>query len=488
MLALGLMAGCTARLSTPGRAACPHEAHSQLGTAPVDNVNIVIFLVDTLRADRLGLYGYDDRPTSPRLDRLAEESVVFEHAYAPAPWTLPTVMSLLTSTYPCQHKVLHNRHRLGEAFDTLAEGLRALGYTTVSLYANPFAGPKYGLKPGFDIMKNRFRQQTDGPTVAAVLDEIEALPCFFYVHNTEPHNPYDYAPGHTDGFPDVSESERTWFARKHSEYRRLSSIDFRRRRPVGTTDNTAEQERVLDELDSRRDEYSKLYDAAVHAADEHIGSVVDVLKERGIWDETLFIIVADHGEEFGEHGGWLHDQSAYEELTHVPLIMRFPHGQFAGRRIGTAVSLIDVVPTIADYLEEPTLAEGAQGRSLLPLIRGDPGSEDLDFRVVGVRMNRKKYYRPWKESRGDTNVIVRYGSWKAIWNVELDTLELYDLTNSADEQQDLSATKPELASAMAAFARCWYQQCADQAGEPEDVTDELDEETLQDLRALGYID
>ena len=115
-------------------------------------------------------------------------------------------------------------------------------------------------------------------------------------------------------------------------------------------------------------EIDLLYDAAVLESDANLGSVIDELKETGRWDETLFILVSDHGEELGDHGGWLHDQSAYDELIRVPLVIRFPGDEFAGRRIEGPVSLLDIVPTIMDYLHRPELAANCRGQSLMPLL------------------------------------------------------------------------------------------------------------------------
>ncbi|MFQ5805212.1 MAG: sulfatase [Phycisphaerae bacterium] len=459
------------------------SAHSRSG-----EVNIVIFLIDTLRADRLGVYGYERRPTSPRTDALADESVVFEQAYAPSPWTLPTLVSLLTSTFPCEHNVLHNRHRLGDSFDPLAVRLKPLGYTTISLYANPFASPRFGLGRGYDVIVDLNRAQSDGQTVAAALDGCPTAPFFLYLHNTEPHNPYDYAPPHTDGFRDIPAQTRKWFDKQNTAYRRLSRVDFANKRSLGTTDNTAEQDRVLAALRSKLDDYRELYDAAVRAADRRLGSVIDVLKSRKLWDNTLFIILADHGEEMAERGGWLHDQSVYEELMRVPLIVRFPRGEYGGHRLRSVVSLVDVLPTIIDYLQEPELLHGTRGRSLMPLVRGEQPDEDRNFKIPGMRMNRKKYYRPWKESRGDTNLVVRRGDWKGIWNAEIDTFELYDLPNDPQEQHDVSAEHTELVSAMLRAARSWYEDCGSRAAETEEAPQQIDEQTLRSLRSLGYID
>ncbi len=447
--------------------------------------NVVIFLIDTQRADRLGTYGYDRRPTSPRIDALGREGVVFEQAYSPAPWTLPTVASLMTSVFPCEHRTLNDRDRLSESFDTLTSKLKRLGYTTLNLYSNPYAGPRFGVARDYDEIKHS--RHNDGPKVAKVLDRHPQTPFFLYIHNGEPHNPYE-APEHTDGFPDISQEIRKQVKNHSWAYRRLTRADFIKKRPIGTTDNTAEQQEEMAKLNALYDEYNELYDAAVRQADTYVGSVIDLLEQRGLWDNTLFILLADHGEELNEHGGWLHDQSAYQELTHVPLIIRFPHEQYAGRRVKSVVSLVDVLPTIFECLQEPSFAHGARGNSLLPLIRGDEPDDVDDFVVPSIRMNTKKHYRPWKESRGDINVVVRRGNWKGIWNVEPKIFELYHLSEDPWEQSEVSAENPELALAMRVFAKLWYINNKRDATERVTETDEPDEETMENLRSLGYVD
>lgn len=454
-------------------------------TDVADRPNVVIFLIDTLRADRLGVYGYDRRPTSPRIDTLARESVVFEQACAPSPWTLPTVVSLVTSTFPCEHGTLDNRQQLSRSLEPLAERFQRLGYTTLGSYANPFAGPDYGLDRGYDVLRSA--RKTDGKQVGRLLDEQPDRPFFLYIHNLEPHSPLVFAPAHTDGFRDVPRLTRNKIRTHYTLYRRATRVDFAEDRPLGTTDNTSRQDRYMAALTSMLDDYNELYDASVRLADERVSLVIDELKRRGLWDNTLFIVLSDHGEEMNEHGGWLHDQSVYEELVHVPLVVRFPSGQYAGRKLHTVVSLVDVLPTIFDFLETPEAARGARGRSLMPLIRGDESAAD-EFIVPAMRWNTKKYYRPWKESRGDINVVVRRGKWKGIWNVEPKTLELYNLTGDPGERHDISAATPKLAADMLLFAQAWFEECGTNAVEPPAKNADPDEETLQKLRSLGYID
>ena len=203
----------------------------------------------------------------------------------------------------------------------------------------------------------------------------------------------------------------------------------------------------------------------------------------------MIIFVSDHGEEMGEHGGWQHDHTVYEEQLRVPLIIRFPGGRYAGRRVTEVVCLVDLAPTIFDYLQRPDLAAGMRGRSLMPLVRGDSAPEPPELCVTAMRMNRKKYYRPYKETRGDSNFVVRDDRWKGILNAEVGTFELYDLAEDPLERVELSAQQPERAAAMRDYLEVFCAECF--AGAKEATTgglDELDEETLERLRSLGYVD
>jgi arylsulfatase A-like enzyme len=445
--------------------------------------NVVIVLIDTLRADRLGCYGHR-RASSPRIDALARDATVFEHANAPAPWTLPSIPSLLTGVLPCEHRVLRDGDRLPDGIETLAERLKRLRYATYSLFHNPYAGPLTGLQRGFDV--SRMTENSDGTAVDEFLGDGAPRPIFLYVHNTEPHNPYDARDEYIRPFGDVPPAVREELGRHSTAYRRLTRVDADADRPLGTTDNSALQIQALRDIDALGGAADVLYDAAVLEADGRVGSIIDRLVARGLWDDTLFILTADHGEEMGEHGGWQHDQSLYEELVHVPLIIHFPRGAHAGRRVGDVVGLIDVVPTVMDVLQRPDLTGAARGRSLLPLVR-DAARASTDEPVIdAVRINRKKYFRPWKEQRGDVNVAVRQAQWKAIWNAEPRTLELYDLSRDPGEHADVSGGYPQRAAIYRELAERFLTDCGPGGVAAGPAPAPLDEATRQRLSVLGY--
>ena len=457
---------------------------SDLGDQPP--ANVVIFLIDALRADRLKTYGYP-QATSPQMDALATRGVVFEQCNAPAPWTLPSVASLLTSTFPCEHGVLVDGQRIADSLEPLAARFKRAGYETASFYANGYAGPMAGLDRGYDRCQRS--SATGGVLVGEWLDGLGGQPFFLYVHNIEPHNPYNAPYRLVRLFGQVPLETKKAIRQGYLQYRKLTRADFGAKRPVGTTDNTFQQDRAMRQLAELQDDIHMLYDAAVRQADERVYTVVQALRQRGLWDRTLFIILSDHGEELADHGGWQHDHSVYQELVHVPLILRFPGGVYAGRRIVEVVTLVDVLPTIFDFLGRGELSSGSRGRSLMPLIRGDSSHGTDELSVTSMRINRKKYYRPYRETRGEVNLVIRRGSWKGIWNVEIETFELYDLSRDPGERSNLTAQQPKLTAALHGYAQEWLEACKPEAGQPAPSGDEgLDEETLESLRSLGYVE
>lgn len=453
---------------------------------PPPDVNVVVFLIDTLRADRLGAYGYKNRPTSPYIDQLAREGVRFENAYAAAPWTLPSVASLFTSTCICRHNTISRRTKLGVKIETLSEKLDRCGYDTYALYANGFLNPKFGLTRGFDFFAASPRN--NALKVGAALGPDPDTPLFLYVHNLEPHNPYHFAPPHTDGFRDVKDDVRARMRTHYDAWKKAVELDFHAGRDPGSTDVTEELEGHIAALNEMREDYSELYDASVRFADTHVGSTVKKLRDLKIWRKTLFIILSDHGEELGDHGGWLHDQSVYEEMLRVPLIIRFPAGEFAGKVVTEPVSLVDVLPTVMEYLGRSELTDqDAQGHSLMPLVRGQAAGWADEPIVVGMRVNVTNYYKKWREARGDVNIALRLGNWKGIWNVQPDTFELYDLVSDPRETSNRAGEHPAIVERLLNHARLWLDDCRSRSRDADDAGP-LDEETRKSLNAIGYVE
>lgn len=472
-------------LATATRRVAP-AAFARDNTATAGSVNVCVFLIDTLRADRVGAYGYDRRPTSPHMDALAQTGVVFEQAYAAAPWTLPSVASLMTSQFPCEHGLVATRQALAAHVETLPQLLQGLGFTTIGLYANTMVAPGFGFGRGYDFYRESICNE--GPQVAEARRLYAGRPFFLYVHNYEPHNPEYYAPPYTPGFRDVPQDVRDRMSRCYRAYRASVWGDYEAGQPPGTTDVRAVQETNVQAFAEMLDDYNELYDAAVRVADARLGSVIATLKQRGEWDNTLFILLADHGEELHDHGGWSHDQSVYEELVRVPLIVKFPQNAYAGTRVSDVVSLVDVLPTILDVLRKTDRATQARGTSLMPLVEGLVRVPETEVVIPAMRHNAMSNSPYWQERSGDVNVVVRQGQWKAIWNVRKSTIELYNLASDPHEQHDVAAEQPERAAVLRQAAEHWHKACGDRAAAAQNVqANELDEETIRRLRTLGYV-
>lgn len=409
-VSLGLGAGCA-----------PTTGHARGVEAP--EIDVVLFLVDTLRADRVGAYGYGSALT-PNIDALARSGVVFEQAYAAGPWTLPSVTSLHTSTYMCEHGVLVDRQRVPEVLETLGERMRRAGYETASYFTNPYAGPMTGLDRGFDL--HRRMHGTDATDVAPWLDEVEEVDgsAFLYVHNVEPHNPYDVPERYADRVSaPVDEMMREAVRSSYATLRHLGRIDWVNERPIGTTDTTILQRASLAFLDEIHDPVSEMYDAQVTHADERIGDLIAELKARGRWDRTLFVVVADHGEELGEHGGLEHGHTVYDELLRVPLMIAGP-GVRPGR-IEAPVSLLDLTPTLLD-LVGVAAPDDLVGRSL----RGALSGGALSAQPIGAG-------------------FVLYGedAWAVVdggqkWSVRGGAAQRFDLAADPGEQRPAAVSDP----------------------------------------------
>jgi arylsulfatase A-like enzyme len=439
--------------------------------------HVLLYLVDTLRSDRLGAYGYG-RPTSPTIDRLAEHAIVFEDAFAPAPWTLPSVVSLMTSTSPLDHGVLETGQRIGPHLVPLHRRLAAMGFQTGAFVANPLAGRKVGLGEGYDHFRNLRSKPGPGVAVDRWLDQASPGPKFIYVHTIEPHRPLQ---------PPVEFVERFGKPRHVARINALLNRYGQLQRAAPQRGSRDEQQAVLGHVLQLKRAIDDLYDGEVAWADARLGEVIEVLKRRGMWNRTLLVLVSDHGEEFLEHGGLMHGHSLYAEVAKIPMIWRFPEDRWGGRRVEGPVTLLDVVPTLLDYLGESGAIEGLQGRSLLPRIRGEaPATEPV---VTSVRANRAAYFGPFKNLRGELNIAVVDGRWRGIWNVEGDSFELYDVEVDPLEVVDRAAEETSVVARLRAETQRWLaaRPPLEDAG-PLEETEPWSPESLEQLRTLGYVD
>ncbi len=426
------------------------------GEPPADSAvrrpNIVLYVVDTLRADRLGVYGYG-KPTSPRLDAFAASALVFENAYAQSSWTRPAMASLFTGLLPPAHRTVGRRSVLPEEAVTLAEILTANGYEGMGLVRNPNVGRTFGFAQGFSRFRSedRDRDETMLDRVRLWLDARQSGegPFFLYLHAIDPHGPYDPAPEFEQMF-DAGDAP--------AHYRTVRYLLELNRGEVEPDEGTAEA-------------LSRLYDAEVAQNDRAFGELLDELTARGLAEGTAVIYVSDHGEEFEEHGRWEHGVSLYEEVLRIPLVMRLPG--VPARRIETPAQHVDLLPTLLGYLGIDRPA--TDGRDLLAeRRRGDDPPDvythlDVDgHRASSVIRGRYKLVLPQSPSQGTAP-------------------KLFDLETDPGELEDLASARPGIVERMLALL-------ADRglAGDVEPAVEiddaRIDEDLRRRLRALGYVD
>ena len=329
--------------------------------------NILLISIDSLRADHLGCYGYD-KDTSPVLDSLAASGALFENTISTTSWTLPAHMSLLTSMDISVHGVGRDGVSLHPSIGTVTQRLKKEGYATACFCSSPYMNPAFGFDRGFDLYRNidledekikdtilpppeerdAVHEDITSPRITDLaidwLENHHSRPFFLFLHLWDVH--YDYIPP--------------------APYDRLFDPDYQ-----GGIDGKdyIHNDEVNPEMDPRDlNHIIALYDGEIAYVDHHIGLIVKKLKKLRIFDRTLIVVTADHGDEFFEHGGKGHRNTLYDEVTMIPLIVHFPDEISMAVRILNQVSIIDIAPTILD-LAGITVPGQMQGSSLAPLLK-----------------------------------------------------------------------------------------------------------------------
>jgi arylsulfatase A-like enzyme len=452
---------------------------------------VLLISIDTLRADHLGIYGYP-RPTSPVIDGLGREGVVFEDANSTSPWTLPAHASMLTGLYPNRHGAIGGGRRLHETIPTLATVLASRGYRTAAAVNSIRVGRLYGLSRGFQefLYVEEVADRVSPSTWITDrglewMREFRDDRLFLFLHYFDVHSNYTSLPEHErrfvapyDGKADGSAAQLFLFGLDPK------LLDECRANPEQEACRTWARARIdpsvarieFDEADRRH--LIDLYDAGVRQMDAELGRLFDSLRREGLLDECLLILTSDHGEEFLDHGGVSHSHTQYQELLQVPLILRGP-GIPAGTRVATPVTLVDVVPTVLAALGEQAPIE-PDGFDLAPLWRGGVGSHDSD----GESPFRERHLFAEADSRqGVSNVTrsIRRGRYKLHVNRLTGGTELYDLERDPGEQTDIAEREPAVVAAL-------HEALLSRTGSaPQGETVELSSEDIEQLRSLGYL-
>jgi arylsulfatase A-like enzyme len=452
--------------------------------------SVLLVTVDTLRADFVGVYG-SPIPTTPNIDALAEQGLLFEDCTVQWPKTWPSVASFLTGAYPSTTGMKYRRTPLPPELTVIGEVFQQAGYTTAAIVSNFNLGYTFGFDQGFDFFLESWaelwtekhgnrpfqhkagltKQYTDATIVTTqtlrwLRDRPRDAPFFLWVHYMDPHGPYLPPDGYVDLFADAfREQEGTV--------------------PPGVPNYQIQRDPETQQVIGDVAHYWRQYAREVRYLDEEIGRLMAELKAMDLFDTTLIVFSADHGESLGEHDYYFeHGWYSYQVNARVPLFIVDREGIAQGRRITHPVGLIDVSPTLLDWVGLP-IPEQFEGTNLVQLIEGRkaPATPERVFMESGIH-------------EGEYQLSMREGPWKLIFipseidrsrlNGEL--FELYNVIEDPYETRNLSAELPDRVRAMAETLTAWSRAKAADRGDVKEVDlENLDPKAIEMLRSLGYV-
>jgi len=421
-------------------------------------------VIDTLRADHVGCYG-SERDTTPAIDRLAGESVRFDRAYATAPWTIPSVGSMLSGLWPSQHAATSFDRQLPDAVETLAEILRARGHDTAAVISHGAIDTRHNFQQGFEVFleseaKGHDHLSTAGVTRQAI-EQLERLargqaPFLLFVHYFDPHYNYKRHPE---------------FAFAADSAGRLSGDEPMRELLKLAPEMTDDEASFL----------ADLYDEEIRFTDSGVGRLLARLDELGLVEDTLIVLTADHGEEFLDHGTLGHTSGLHEELIRVPLIVRDPARRAEPRVVRRPVSLVSLTPTLLEFVGVEFASTDFSGPSLTPLLAGAEGEveasvfSEVDF--VPVREGRSV-----GEVHKKALITERY---KLIRDDASGRSEIYDLVADPRENDELTNLDVAESERLATELQRWI--AASRSGGVAAQPRHVDSEEVERLKSLGYV-
>ena len=442
--------------------------------APAGAPNVVLIVVDTLRADHLSCYGYTAIHT-PHIDRLAGDGIRYANTFSQASWTRPSIATILSGLYPSSHGAIHKADILPDRVDTLAENLQRFGYRTVGFADNANISQAFNFQQGFDeyhylapsfffladepaaqlalysglrLIRERFlshwvdvhhyyqpAEVVTGEVTSWLAAGAERQPFFLFVHYMDAHDPYMVHPFNGEGYARVANPNP----------------------PAAVAER-----------------YRQLYDGEIEYLDEHLGALLDVLRTRNLYDRSVVMLTADHGEEFQEHGGWWHGTTLYDEQIHVPLLVKPPGTSVAGRVIQELATSLDIAPTVLAAAQAPIPA-AFQGH-VLPLDDGQPPVRESVFSE--------------EDLEGNVLQAVRTKEWKLMTaNSDnprgLPPEALFDVVRDPGEMSNVRTTQPAAAETLRAELGRSSIEARAHAGASEQGGN--DAATQERLRALGYV-
>jgi arylsulfatase A-like enzyme len=470
-------------LTLAGAAGCDRSEDKAAGVAEAtgnsDRPNVLLISIDTLRYDHLGCYGYE-RDTSPNIDRIAEEGVLFENMISSTSWTLPAHACMFTGLADTVHGATDTDKMLDESRLTLAEHLKAAGYHTAGFFSGPTLFPAFGLGQGFDKYVDctsypklsRESAKTPGIQVGGSLqraamkditspriykhvsehitNDLEE-PFFMFVHMWDPH--FDFIP------------PPPFDTRFDPDYKgAVNGEDFIWKDSINARMPKRDLEHIV-----------ALYDGEIAWTDMHIGKILDDLDAKGLTDSTIVAIVADHGTEFFDHGKKGHRHTLYDELIHIPLVIRYPKHLPAGQRVEAQARMMDVAPTLVSLAGvEPMPA--VMGQSLQAAISGSGG-------MVEQTAISELY------TFGNAATTFRRLDGKLVRHEPTGRMAIYDLLKDPGEHAPLKDQTHPLIAKMIAEAQRATQWLEDyrEAYAKQIESPQLPDEVRKRLESLGYI-
>jgi len=414
--------------------------------------NLILISIDTLRADHLGCYDYP-RPTSPAIDQLASEGVVFKNVMATSPWTLPSHGSILTGMYPSRLGLNSYESKLPSTVTTLSMLLAENGFKTAAVVNSIFLRQKHGFNQGFDYFVATPGINNSAPSVIKLsklwIRHQGQQPFFLFMHIFDTHSSY---------VPQKKYKEK--FVRPYKGPASGSgSFLFKIR--------NGEYEPQKEDVDHIID----LYDAEVRQVDDNLKDLFDSLRASGVLDNSVVIICSDHGEEFLEHDDVFHGKTQYQELLKIPLIIRGP-GIPSGRRISAVSSLVDIMPTALSLLDLPIPAD-LDGINLAPMFQNNKS-----------RLTERSVFAEADHNNEQDNIkrAVRYQNYKLHYNLLTKKIELYDLSVDPFEQTDIAENHPQMVDRLFEKLTIFMQP-----PQKSKQTVPLSTGELEKLKSLGYM-
>ncbi|UCF34917.1 MAG: sulfatase [Phycisphaerales bacterium] len=464
----------------PSAGGCRKSDPSKPSQAGGQHPNVILISIDTLRADHLSTYGYF-RKTSPILDRLAAQSIVFDQAFTPMSHTLPAHVSMVTGMHPATHNVLTNGWQYTGSFPTLAERLGQLGYARAGFVSGFPLNRDCGMARGFDVYEDTGRdEQGHIPKIPGDLATARAIewlkrrpksPIFLFLHYFDPHTPF-FVPPNTQRPFSVDQP-----LREYMQALGVADVDIN---DIFVRGAVQLNYQAVPDLAAAINEY----DNQVHHVDRLIGHTLTALGRLGYLRNAFLIVTSDHGEGLGQHHYYSHGLYLYEEQLRVPLIVRRFGGNWPAKRIPSTVSPLDLVPTVLELLGQPEDPQ-LHGRSLLPLITGTEQAPAGRWLLAQRRKFPGDKLQTWGRFASEMPLRAVRGDDNLKYFLEGDgTEQLYDLATDPLETENLAARRPgdcERLRALLEGLQTRYESAAIEAGE------EMDEETMRALRSLGYV-